>query len=169
MDAIDLSWRQYGGREWHCPAQVSEFVCVRMPALQRDVQLVPGPRLELLGCCMLRPVWAVVLILETRQLGLGEPVADWAHPTGSTKRQTSEERRACAVLWPSEDTYTCIHTTNKPNADGLRWLAGWLLREERGQSMGQGSISRQLITADSKKGDSGLKQGLLFPPLQTVK
>lgn len=62
-----------------------------------------------------------------------------------------------------------FHTANKPNADGSRWLAGWLLREERGQSMGQGSISRQLIIADSKKGDSGLKQGLLFRSLLAVK
>lgn len=38
------------GREWHCLAQASEFVCVQMPALQVDVRLVPGPRLDLLGC-----------------------------------------------------------------------------------------------------------------------
>lgn len=89
--------------------------------------------------------------------GLASP--DWL------EQETSEETSSPAVLWPSEDTRTCIRTANKPNADGSRWL----LREEQGASKGRGSISRQLIIADNEKGDSGLKQGLLFPlDLSTV-
>lgn len=60
------------------PASLSACECQHCKV---DVRLVPGPRLELLlGCCMLRRVWAVVLILETRQLGLGEPVGGLGSP-----------------------------------------------------------------------------------------
>lgn len=133
-------------------AQPSRASCVCV-----QCQLVPGPRLELLGCCMLRqsgcgsnPGGQTVGARRTRG-GLASP--DWL------EQETSEETSSLAVLWPSEDTRTCIHTANKPNADGSRWL----LREGQGASKGQGSISRQLIIADNEKGDSGLKQGLLFP------
>lgn len=133
---VDLSWRQYDGRKWHCPAQPGELsVC----------QFVPGPRLELLGCCMLRqfgcgsnPGDQTVGARGTRG-GLASP--DWL------EQETSEETSSPAVLWPSEDTRTCIHTANKPNADGSRWL----LREEQGASKGRGPYQDSLSMLITKK------------------